>query len=186
VRAFVGVRIDPEVAEKIVGVQAELKRALSGIRWVAQENLHFTLKFLGQVAAEKVDSIASVLESTLRPIPRFRIVSRGIGVFPDVRRARVLWAGLEARELEALALQVESALEPMGFPRESRAFRPHLTIGRWRDFNAKPELVRREIERWKDFFFGESPVEEVILFESTLKPEGAVYTPLHRIPLSGG
>lgn len=185
-RAFVGVQIGPEVAEKIVGVQAELKRTLSGVRWVVRENLHFTLKFLGEVAAEKIDSIASVLADTLRPVPRFRIISRGIGVFPDVRRARVLWVGLESRELEALAVKVESLLEPMGFPRESRAFRPHLTLGRWRDFCSKPEVLRQEIERWKDFFFGECPVEEVILFQSTLKREGAVYTPLHRVPLSGG
>jgi len=184
IRSFVGVRIDPEVTEKISEVQTQLKRSLAGIRWVARENLHFTLKFLGAVPEEKIPAIMSTLEETLRPILRFRIVGRGIGVFPDIRGARVLWVGLDGDRLESLAREVEATLEPLGFEAEKRAFQPHLTIGRWRNFDGKPRQLREELERWKDFVFGESWVEEVVLFQSILKPEGAVYSPLKVVPLS--
>jgi 2'-5' RNA ligase len=104
-------------------------------------------------------------------------------VFPDIRRARVLWVGLEGKTLGSLAMEVETALEPIGFAREKRDFRPHLTIGRWRDLSTQSEKLKQEIERWKDYDFGESWVEEVVFFQSVLKPEGAVYSPLHVISL---
>ena len=183
IRAFVGVRIDPNVVQKISEAQSQLKRSLIGIRWVGRENLHFTLKFLGAVKEEKVAPIANGLEQALRAIPRFSIIGRGIGVFPDIRRARVLWVGLEGKTLGSLAMEVETALEPIGFAREKRDFRPHLTIGRWRDLSTQSEKLKQEIERWKDYDFGESWVEEVVFFQSVLKPEGAVYSPLHVISL---
>lgn len=184
IRAFVGVRIDPDMAQKISGVQSQLNRGLKGIRWVRREKLHFTLKFLGPVNEEKVVPIMNALEQSLRSIPRFFIIGRGIGVFPDIKRARVLWAGLEGKSLGPLVTEVEATLEPIGFAREKRGFKPHLTIGRWRSFDGSSELLRQEIERWKDYDFGESRVEEVVFFESVLKPEGAVYSPLRVIPLS--
>lgn len=185
IRAFVGVRIDPDMAQRISAVQSQLKRSLAGVRWVGRENLHFTLKFLGPVKEEKVVPIMNALEQALRAMPRFSIVGRGIGVFPDIRRARVLWVGLEGKALGSLAMEVEKALEPIGFTREKREFRPHLTIGRWRSFDGRSDLLRQEIERWKGHDFGESWVEEVVFFQSVLKAEGAVYSPLEVIPLGG-
>ena len=182
-RAFVGVRIDPEMAQRISEVQAQLKPRLIGIRWVGRENLHFTLKFLGAVGEEKIAPIINALEQTLRAVSCFPITGRGIGVFPDIRRARILWAGLEGKGLEPLAREVESTLEPMDFAREKRVFRPHLTIGRWRNPVSQVERLREEIERWKDHAFGASRVEEVVFFQSVLKPEGAVYSPLQVIAL---
>jgi 2'-5' RNA ligase len=79
--------------------------------------------------------------------------------------------------------EVEAALDTIGFEREKRGFQPHLTIGRWRDFDRRPELLKQEIERRKAFVFGETWVEEVVLFQSILKPQGAVYSPLGVIPL---
>ncbi|MCH8055335.1 MAG: RNA 2',3'-cyclic phosphodiesterase, partial [Deltaproteobacteria bacterium] len=134
---------------------------------------------------EKVVPIMNALEQALSAIPRFSIIGRGIGVFPDIRRARVLWAGLEGKPLGPLAVEVETALEPIGFAREKRAFRPHLTIGRWRNFDGQSERLKQEIECWKDCDFGESWVEEVVFFQSVLKPQGAVYSPLKVITLGG-
>ena len=173
------------MAQEISEVQFQLKRSLTGIRWVGLENLHFTLKFLGPVQEEKVVPIMNALEQALSTIPRFSIVGRGIGVFPDIRKARVLWAGLEGKPLGPLAVEVETALEPIGFAREKRAFRPHLTIGRWRNFDGQSKRLKQEIERWKDCDFGESWVEEVVFFQSVLKPQGAVYSPLKVITLGG-
>jgi len=183
IRAFVGFRIDPVVAQKIAQVQSQLKGSLTGIRWVDQANFHFTLKFLGAIQEEKVAPIGNALEEALGSFQRFAIAGRGIGVFPDMKRARVLWAGLQGKDLGPLVRLVETGLEPLGFGREKRAFRPHLTIGRWRHFVSQPERLKQAIERWQDHDFGESWVEEVVLFQSVLKPEGAVYSPLRVISL---
>ena len=184
IRAFIGVRIDPSVARKISEAQAELKSRLSGIRWVGLENLHFTLKFLGPIEETKEKLIAEALEKAAQPFPRFAILARGVGVFPDIRRARILWVGLEGEKLAALAAGVEAALEPLGFAREKREFRPHLTIGRWRSFNGRPEALKNELEKWKTCGFGQSWVDEVFFFQSILRPEGAIYHPLGVIRLS--
>ncbi len=184
IRAFVGVRIDPQMAEKISEVQSQLKRSLSGVRWVGAGNLHFTLKFLGPVEEEKIRPVADALEQALRLFPRFPILARGIGIFPDIRKPRVLWVGLEGSDLAPVAMEVETALEPVGFAREKRGFKPHLTIGRWRNFNGQPEMLRDEMKRWQKYDFGQSWVEEVIFFQSVLKAEGAIYSPLRVVRLS--
>ncbi len=184
IRAFVGVRIDPQMAQKISEVQSQLKRHLSGVRWVGTGNLHFTLKFLGPVEEEKIRLVADALERALRLFPRFPILARGIGVFPDIRKPRVLWVGLEGSSLASLAMGVETALEAIGFARETRGFKPHLTIGRWRSFNGRPELLRNELDNWQGYNFGQSWVEEVVFFQSILKAEGAIYSPLRVIRLS--
>jgi 2'-5' RNA ligase len=178
IRAFVGIRIDPNMAQGIAEVQSQLKGSLSGIRWVGNDKLHLTLKFLGEVQEDKVEPIIETLEGALRDISQFSIFGRGIGVFPDIRRARILWVGLEAKPLASIATGVESVLEPIGFPRERRSFKPHLTIGRWRNFDGSSDRLKQEIERFKNYDFGEARVEEVVLFQSVLKPEGAVYSPL--------
>jgi 2'-5' RNA ligase len=183
-RAFIGVRIDPAVAQKISEAQAQLKQTLSGVRWVGRENLHFTVKFLGPIEEERTRVITEALERALQLFPPFTILARGIGVFPDMRRARVLWVGLEGQNLAPLATGVETALEGVGFARERREFKPHLTIGRWRNFNGRAEPLRNALESWEDYDFGQSWVEEVIFFQSVLKAEGAVYSPLRVIRLS--
>lgn len=184
IRAFIGIRIDPSVARTISEARTELKAKLSAIRWVGLGNLHFTLKFLGPIEETKEKLIAEALEKAVRPFPRFAILARGMGVFPDIRRARVLWVGLEEGKLASLAAAVEGALEPVGFAREKREFRPHLTIGRWRDFKGTPELLRGELESWREYDFGQSWVDEVVFFQSVLRPEGAIYHPLSVIRLS--
>ncbi|MFQ5539728.1 MAG: RNA 2',3'-cyclic phosphodiesterase [Candidatus Binatia bacterium] len=183
IRAFVGVRIDPKMAQNISDVQSQLKQSLTGIRWVAQENLHFTLKFLGAIDEEKVAPIIDAVERAVRPSQPFSLKAGGIGVFPDIRRPRVLWVGLEAQGLKTLAQEMETTLEPLGFAPEGRVFKPHLSIGRWRNTAGKTQRLEEVIDRWKDQDFGQSTVAEVVLFQSILKPNGAVYSPLRVIPL---
>jgi 2'-5' RNA ligase len=172
------------MARKISEVQSQLNELLTGIRWVSLENLHFTLKFLGDVEEKKIGPIADGLFQALRFTSPFRVTGRGIGVFPDIRRARVLWVGLAGRGLESLAQEVDSAVEPYGFSREKRAFMPHLTIGRWRKYGGRSEGLEQELERRKDQDFGESRVQEVVFLQSLLNPQGAVYSPLQVIRLT--
>jgi 2'-5' RNA ligase len=185
IRAFVAIRIAPDVTQRICEAQARLEQPLKGIRWVKDNSLHLTLKFLGEIPEERVAAAADALERATRGRERFVFGCRGLGVFPDIRRPRVLWTRLEGKWLVPLAAAVEERLEEVGFPRERREFKPHLTIGRWREFDGPGELLQQQLEGWKDHDFGASPVNEVIFFQSVLKPDGAVYTPLGIFPLGG-
>ena len=174
------------MAQKISEVQFQLTERLAGIRWVRKENLHLTVKFLGAVEEAKIASIMSALKQALRAVPAFSMAAAGLGVFPDIRRARVLWVRLHGDALGSLAAAVEAALESVGFARDKRDFSPHLTIGRWRSFGGGSAELGQEMEHWKDYSFGECRVEEAILFESVLKQEGTDYSPLGVISLCGG
>ena len=184
IRAFIAISLDAKTIDKIFDAVSQLKREIPGVRWVAKENLHLTLKFLGPIDDARIQPISRALEGDLRPFSRFTINAKGLGVFPDLRRPRVLWVGLKSEVLPALAAAVESALEPLGFAPETRSFRPHLTVGRWRNFEGSATRLGREIERWKTYEFGESKVEEITLFQSVLKPAGAVYYSLKSMALS--
>jgi RNA 2',3'-cyclic 3'-phosphodiesterase len=166
-------------------LERQLQPQIPGIRWVPPENLHFTLKFLGAVDDEAIEPIANALDQALRPFSRFDINAKGLGVFPHVRRARVLWVGLEGTNLGKLAARVDTTLEAFGFARETRAFVPHLTIGRWRQYEGSPGKLATELERWKAHEFGSSSVKEAILFQSVLRRQGAVYHPLRVFSLHG-
>ena len=175
-RAFIAVELDRQVIDKIAAVTDQLKSALAGIRWVAKTNFHLTLKFLGNIGDAQVDPIDEALQGQFRLFPRFTINAKGLGVFPDARRPRILWVGLTAQELTQLVLRLESALEPLGFAPEKRDFTPHLTIGRWRQTDRASKNLGQELERWKDHQFGPSNIDEVILFQSVLNQAGAIYS----------
>jgi len=183
IRAFIGVQIAPEVRARISAAIAELAPKISGIRWVREENFHFTLKFLGLIEEPQVEPISNTFSQAIQPFRRFTINAKGLGVFPDSKKARVLWVGLEGNDLTALAKSVETVLEPFGFPRENRIFRPHLTVGRWRHPMGSQELGDK-LKRWKNCEFGASAVDQVVFFQSVLKSEGAVYRPLKTVPLA--
>jgi 2'-5' RNA ligase len=184
IRAFIAVEIAPKTVQKISEAITQLKLWIPGIRWVAPTNLHLTLKFLGDIDEAKVGPIAEALQRHLAPFPRFTINAKGLGVFPDAKRPRVLWVGLEGSYLTTLASTVETALEPLGFVPEKRGFKPHLTVGRWRQSDKSPAKFGEELGRWKAHEFGEFTVREIIFFQSMLRPEGAIHRPLKDITLS--
>ena len=184
IRAFVAVDLEPQTVQKIAETIARLRPRMPVIRWLPPTNFHLTLKFLGDIEEAKVAPIAAALERELYPFSCFTINAKGLGVFPDLKRPRILWVGLVGGELNALASTAEKALVPFGFAAERRSFTPHLTIGRWRQFNGSPKELGDEIEKWRGHDFGRSNVDEVILFQSVLKPEGAVYRPLKTVALT--
>ena len=183
IRAFIAVEIDPATINRIAAVIEQLKPRVRGMRWVAPTNFHLTLKFLGDIDESKIGPIDAALTDTLRPFPRCTLNAKGIGVFPSLKRPRVLWVGLTGNPLISLAEQVESALAPLGFAPEERSFTPHLTIGRWRQADRADRTIEQELKHWINYEFGASPVGEVIFFQSELKPEGAIYTRLKVVAL---
>ena len=184
IRAFIAIEIDPQLVRRISAVVADLRPRIAGIRWVSQNNFHLTLKFLGNIEENKIEPIAAALELALRPFPRFTINAKGLGVFPDGRRPRVLWIGLEGKKLLELASKIETVLDPLGFSPEKREFQPHLTVGRWRQFDHASTKLAGVLEKWQGYEFGESMMTEVIFFQSELKREGAIYHPLKVVTLA--
>lgn len=182
-RAFIAVEITPATIDKISTALEPLKSRLNGLRWVAPSNIHLTLKFLGNIDEKKIDAIGEALADTLHPFRRFTINAKGVGVFPSIKKPRVLWVGLDGNELTALAAAVDSALAPFGFPREEKHFTPHLTVGRWRQTERTDAEIEPELRNWRHYEFGATLVNEVILFGSVLKPGGAVYNRLNVVTL---
>ena len=184
IRAFVAIEIDPTTVQNIAAAIVELTPRIAAVRWVAPSHFHLTLKFLGDIDEAQISPIAQALEQHLHPFPRCTINAKGLGVFPEVKRPRVLWVGLNSNRLIALAAKVETALAPLGFIPDKRGFKPHLTVGRWRQQIGSAVKLGEELERWQAQEFGESEVKQVILFQSILKPEGAEHRPLKVIALA--
>jgi 2'-5' RNA ligase len=155
------------------------------VSWVAAENFHVTLKFLGGIDESRVPPVIAALDVAVRRHARFAIEVAGLGAFPSPARARVLWAGIVAGDgpLGALAATVDTALTPLGFPREERPFSPHVTLGRVREPRREPALAEA-LTANKGPRFGRVAVDEVTLMRSDLSPRGARYTPLAGLPLS--
>ena len=183
IRAFLAIDLEPQVIEKICRSIDDLRERIPAVRWVPMTNLHLTVKFFGDIEEAQVEPIAVALQNQLELFPRFTINAKGLGVFPERGRPKILWVGLTGNELAELAARVQSSLLPLGFAPEQRSFTPHLTIGRWRDSDRAPRTLKQELERWRDCTFGHSVVNEVVLFQSVLKAEGAVYRRLKVISL---
>jgi len=183
IRAFIAVDLDDPVIEKVCNVVEILKPRITEIRWLRKENLHLTLKFLGNIAESQVEPITAALRHPLGLFSPCTISAKGLGVFPDFRRPKILWVGLTGDQLVQLAAEIESALMPIGFTPENRAFTPHLTIGRWREGSRPAKNLRQEIDSLNDFEFGACAVRQIVLFQSVLKLEGASYSELRTIQL---
>ena len=179
-RVFIAVSIPEPVACFLRDVQARLQLPATDVRWLAVKNIHLTLKFLGDVDPSRVLDVAARMDDAAGQIPPFSLKARGAGVFPDLRRARVLWVGLDGA-LESLCriqATLESGLESSGFKKESRRFHPHLTIGRTRR-RIDAHTMGASLERLKEAVSDSFRVDRLGLFKSTLKPAGADYSLLH-------
>ena len=182
---------DPVVRRRLAGAESLLP-PVRGVRWVPQAQLHFTMKFLGEIAEESVAGAKAALAraagasgSPGKTIPRaFRLELEGLGAFPPHGPARVVWAGCGpgAEELEALASVVEEAFAAEGFPPESRPFSPHLTLARVRDPVAGRKLARA-LASAPGEPFGSVAVSSLVLFRSELTPRGAEHAELLRVAL---
>ena len=168
-RTFVAVFPPPEVREEALARARRL--SLGGrVRWSRPENVHLTLKFLGDVREEVLDDLCATLEEVCGRHPAFDAELAGFGAFPSTRRAQILWAGISAGSggLRSLATDLDAALAPLGFEREKRPYTPHLTLGRAR---SKPASFEPSPEE----YLGEFRIRHVKLTESKLIPEGAIY-----------
>jgi 2'-5' RNA ligase len=182
VRLFVALEIPAAVRENLATLMKELsalEKQSSGkkARWVRRENLHLTLKFIGEAVPNKLDQIVAALSLVQSDQPA-ELQFRGLGFFPDEKRPRVLWAGIDASpNLAAIVGDIEQQLELLGFPREKRAFTPHLTLARLEPPGIS-ERLRAAVRENGERDFGAMRAGEFHLIESKLKPSGAEYTTL--------
>ena len=189
IRSFVAIELPDEIKTALTDVQGGLKAQAppKAVRWTRPEAIHLTLQFLGDVAPGKVEAIADALRGVCDEQARFTIQLKGLGVFPNLGRPRVVWVGVAEPSGALISLQggVTQALAPLGFEPEKRAFSPHLTIGRASRHASRRELtaVGELITRSEVGILGQTSVEHITLMKSDLQPSGAVYTPLAVIPL---
>jgi RNA 2',3'-cyclic 3'-phosphodiesterase len=173
-RAFIAIALPENIHAELARQQQLFRPAGRDARWTRPEGIHLTLKFLGEISAEQVKGVTEAI-AALGEFQEFPVEVRGFGFFPDARRPRVFWAGVEAPEaLPTLASRIDRAMERLGFAPEQRAFNPHLTLARFKAPRPQLELAALA-ERQKDLSLGRFEVSEFFLFESKLSPEGAAY-----------
>jgi len=186
-RAFIAVEIPAGIQQKIQRETSNLRKGIDSlVRWVPMQNMHLTLKFLGDVSPNSVEFIKHMLRTEAEKIPGFDIHLAGLGAFPNLKRPRVLYVGIQApTALDVLARGIESATRRLGYEAEERPFSAHLTLGRVRqNVNAEEQQqIRRAIEGTQVDLLGTARVDSVHLYKSDLNPGGSVYTRLYSAPL---
>lgn len=180
IRSFIAIDIGSQVLDQILTFQKTLLDTGADLKPVEAENIHITLRFLGEVPLSLIDRISGELK-TLSFDP-FEASFQGVGVFPNTRRINVVWIGIEKGVLELVAIhgQVESRLKRLGIRPDDRGFSPHVTIVRVRSARNRDRLVEA-VAAAKDKEFGTFPVDSVRLKRSVLTPKGPVYTTLTEV-----
>ena len=185
-RLFFAVMLENHTKHRVAVVQEGMKRALAGqrISWVKAENLHLTLRFLGEQNEQGLRRAVEAAQAVASQHSAFRFVVRGTGVFPDMRRARVLWVGVQepVEPLYRLAEHLEQTLRQRGFPAEDKPFRSHITLARVKE-SPPAAVLQKLFASLPDEPLGTVEVRSFVLMQSVLHPNGSQYTPVQEFPL---
>jgi len=182
-RLFVALEIPSRVRKNLAELLQSLRVVSPQTRWVRPENLHVTLKFIGEVPEARLGAIRSALAGVDSDQP-VTLDFRGLGFFPNEKHPRVFWAGIEASpNLKSLAAEIDKAMEKLGIPREQRPFSPHLTLARFEPPRLAEQL-RAAIQEHAARDFGALRTGQFHLIESKLKPSGAEYTTVESFPFA--
>lgn len=188
-RLFVALELPPEVRAVLVTAHEHLATQQLSVRWVAPENAHLTLKFLGSVALTEVDAVTVAMQQAASGHASFTLQTTSLGAFPNVRQPRVVWLGLDGalQMLHRLQQDIERWIAPLGYPAEQRPFSPHLTLGRTHKdaTTIQRTAIRRAIEQASTLTQATWTVDSVRLMRSTLRPQGPIYTEVARQALTG-
>lgn len=187
-RAFIAIDLSPDILRRIDGVSNNLKERMknSPIRWVPAENVHLTLKFLGDVSTTYVDNLKEIIRHAATSHECFEMSVGSLGVFPNARRPRVIWLGVEAPPvLQTIQRSIDLETNRLGYETKNQTFSPHLTIGRvsrgadYRELKEISDVLESETVG----FLGATRVDCINLYRSDLKPNGAEYTRVVSVPL---
>jgi 2'-5' RNA ligase len=187
IRAFIAITPPEALHSAMHDVREAFRPQARSWRWIPPENVHLTLKFLGDVPAAALPSLAQAMEQAVAEQPLFALRMQNLGCFPSLSRPRVLWMGLEDTQgaLAGIYGRLEAALAALGYASETRPFRPHLTLARARQRGDTIDRVQLGslLNAFRGERFGEFVVGHLHLYRSDLRKEGAIYTILHTVPL---
>lgn len=188
-RAFIAIDLPQPIQEAIEKQTSRLRQAAGDglVRWIPPQNIHLTLKFLGNIAASHMDFLKQLLHQTADSHQPFDMQIGGIGSFPNSKLPRVLWAGVHApADLASLQKTIETGAARLGYEKEARPFSPHLTLGRVRQGIDSRDLqkISAALNGIQIGNIGSARVDAVHLYKSELRPEGSLYTKLFSAPLS--
>lgn len=185
IRAFIAIKLPEECILGLKSLEDQFNRDWRGISWVRPETIHLTLKFLGEIDPGRVDEIANVLIEASSGIAAFAVEIEGVGGFPNLKSPRVVWVGVkENPALAKLQQNIDEGLKDLGFEKEDRPYRPHLTLCRVKSPKDGRELGRL-VEEARPNIKMDFRADSFVLFESVLSPKGARHTPLKTISLAG-
>ena len=183
-RCFIAIAISDEIRKAIGSIIEKLGPGQKGLRWTTPENIHITLKFLGETDEKVVPDIKARLSSICSNSIPFTLNIHGTGVFPNPKHPNVLWVGIDkSEEMKKLNMLIEGSLSELGFEKETREFSPHLTIGRVKDRKGIEPVIKGLYE-FNETFLGTIHANEVLLMKSVLKPAGAEYSKVAVFKLS--
>jgi RNA 2',3'-cyclic 3'-phosphodiesterase len=184
IRAFIAFDLPEPLLTALEKGQAELGKQMHHLKPVRAQSIHLTVRFLGEIPAEKVYKVGAAIEKACGHLRPFELTCKGIGGFPDLKSPKVVWAGLTGaeRELAQVHVAVSAELKKIGFPIEKKPFSPHLTLFR---IKSQKQLgaLRKRATSMADRKFGKFTCDTLVLYQSELKPEGAVYTKLKMVGL---
>ncbi|MBN1861170.1 MAG: RNA 2',3'-cyclic phosphodiesterase [Candidatus Thermoplasmatota archaeon] len=178
-RGFIAIDITP--TPKILAFEEDIRRTGADVKLVEPENIHITIKFLGDTDEQHIDTIEQCMKGSVQGVTPFPITLRGTGVFPNTKYVKVLWVGItDAGRIAPIAQTIDAALVPLGFPKEQRGFSPHLTVGRVKTARNKDRLLR-VVEQYNIEEFTVQEVHALVLKKSDLTPKGPIYSTLREV-----
>ena len=185
VRTFIAVAATPDIRHGAARLIDRVRPSAGDVKWVAPDNLHWTLQFLGDVAELEIPNVCDAVAKAVAELESFDLTARGAGAFPSLDRPRTLWLGAAAGSQAMIALHgaIQRKLNKLGYRSEHRRFSPHMTLGR-AGRKERPRSLVRELAALAEFDAGSMLVDEVTVYASDLTPTGPEYRALARAPLS--
>jgi len=182
-RFFIAINLPPEVKDKLVKLQKALSQYIPNVRWVTADNLHLTLVFLGAINDLERKKVGQITQEVLKETEPFSLQVKGLGVFPEPKRVRILWAGVFGNfALKLLNRLLFRKLTQAGFRVDEREFTAHITLGRTKA-KANREIVSFLLDKYKEVRFGAFEVFSVEIMESQLQRSGPIYRVVEKIEL---
>lgn len=180
-RGFIAVEIP--ITEAILAILKDLSLSEANIKLVKPENIHITLKFLGQTSIDQIENIEYIMKQTISDIQPHTIRLVGTGVFPNEQYIKVIWIGIkQGGQLADIVSSLNDQLSTLGFKYEKRTFSPHITLGRMKNEKGKEQVLSIK-EKYKETMFAEINVENILLKKSTLTPNGPIYETITTVQL---
>jgi RNA 2',3'-cyclic 3'-phosphodiesterase len=181
-RTFIAIPLPEHIHHQLADIIDKLREpGNQAIRWVAPQNIHLTLKFLGEIPPQKTRDVSRVLEEIAAQTHPFTLEIQRTGCFPNMKSPRVLWVGVsQLEDLKVVHEKLERKLESLDFQMENRPFSPHLTLGRVNERALPTDLIKtvEKIRALQNLSLGDVNVDQMTLFKSDLTPKGSIYSPL--------